>query len=249
VKDFLNGTWLGHPLHPVLTDAAIGAWSTAAMLDLLGEERGADKALGLGILCALPTAASGMADWHDQNDQPRRMGLAHAMFNGGALALFVGSWLARKRGNRDAGIGLSTAALALATCGAYLGGELVFTLGTQVNRNAWDPSVEGWKRVATAGDLVEGQLAAAELDLDGDKVSLVLLKKGREVYALNGTCAHMGGPLAEGRVVDDTCVECPWHGSRFDLRDGRVTQGPSPYAQLAFEARQRDGGIEVRPRM
>jgi nitrite reductase/ring-hydroxylating ferredoxin subunit/uncharacterized membrane protein len=249
VKDFLNGTWLGHPLHPVLTDAAIGAWVTGAVLDLLGEEGGADAALGLGIVCALPTAASGLADWHDQNDQPRRMGLAHAMFNSGALALFVGSWLARKGGNREAGIGLSTAALALATCGAYLGGELVYTLGTQINRNAWDPAVDGWRPVARAEDLVDGQLAAAELAVEGDKVALVLLRKGREIYALNGTCAHQGGPLAEGKLVDEVCVECPWHGSRFDLRDGRVTQGPSAYAQPAFEARERNGSVEVRAKM
>jgi hypothetical protein len=137
VKDFLNGTWLGHPLHPVLTDAAVGAWFTGSMLDLLGEERGADAALGLGIICALPTAASGMADWHDQSDQPRRLGLVHAMLNGGALALFVGSWLARRSGARSLGIGLSTAALSLATGGAYLGGELVYTHGTQRGPTSW----------------------------------------------------------------------------------------------------------------
>jgi nitrite reductase/ring-hydroxylating ferredoxin subunit len=248
VKDFLNGTWLGHPLHPVLTDAAIGAWFTGAVLDLIGEESGADAALNLGVICALPTAASGMADWSDQSDQPRRMGLVHAMFNGAALALFVGSSLARRARNRPLGIGLSSTALTLATAGAYLGGELVYTLGTQINRNAWDPTFDGWRVAAGADQLVEGQPTAAEVDVDGQKISLVLLKKGGQVYAINGTCSHLGGPLAEGKVVDQYCIECPWHASRFDMRDGAVKQGPAAYAQQTFEVRLRDGNVDVRPR-
>ena len=248
VKDFLNGTWLGHPLHPVLTDAAVGAWFTGAVLDLVGEEGGADAALTLGIVCAVPTAAAGMADWSDQNDQPRRMGLVHALFNSGALALFISSLFARRSGGRALGIGLSTAGLTLATAGAYLGGELVYTLGTQINRNAWDPRPEGWQVAAQLDDLVEGQPAKGEIEIDGQKMPLVLLKKGNEVYAINGTCAHMGGPLAEGKVVDDVCIECPWHGSRFDMRDGAVKQGPSAYAQQSFEVRLRAGDVDVRPR-
>ena len=247
VKDFLNGTWLGHPLHPVLTDAAVGAWFTGAVLDLIGEERGADAALNLGIVCALPTAASGVADWSDQNDQPRRMGLVHAMANGSALALFIWSSLARRAGNRALGIGLSTTATALATAGAYLGGELVYTMGTQINRNAWDPRLEGWRVAAKADELVEGQPTAAQVDVDGQKLNLVLVKKGGQVHAINGTCSHMGGPLAEGKV-DGYCIECPWHASRFDMRDGSVQQGPAAYPQESFEARVQAGNVEVRPR-
>lgn len=248
VKDFLNGTWLGHPLHPVLTDAAVGAWFTGAVLDLMGEEGGADAALNLGIVCALPTAASGMADWSDQSDQPRRMGLVHAMFNGAALTLFVGSSLARRSRNRGLGVALSTAGLTLATAGAYLGGELAYTLGTQINRNAWDPTFDGWRVAAKAEDLVDGQPTAAELDVDGRKMSLVLLKRGGRVYAINGTCSHLGGPLAEGKVVDEFCIECPWHASRFDVRDGSVQQGPAAYAQQSLEVRLQAGNVEVRPK-
>lgn len=248
VKDFLNGTWLGHPLHPVLTDAAIGAWFTGAVLDLIGEESGADAALNLGVLCALPTAASGLADWSDQSDQPRRLGLVHALFNSGALTLFVGSILARRGRNRALGVDLSTAALTVATAGAYLGGELAYTLGTQVNRNAWDPTFDGWRVAAKADQLVEGKPTAAEIDIDGRKISLVLLKQGDQIHAINGTCSHLGGPLAGGKLVDESCIECPWHASRFDLRDGSVQQGPAAYAQQSFEVRLRDGNVAVRPR-
>src|SRR5207249_5088649 len=127
VKDFLNGTWLGHPLHPALSDAPIGAWLTGALLDLVGAERGADAALTLGTLAALPTAAAGLADWHDQSGPPRRTGVVHALLNSAGLACFVGSLIARRSGNRALGVGLSTTGLALATGGAYLGGELVYT--------------------------------------------------------------------------------------------------------------------------
>jgi nitrite reductase/ring-hydroxylating ferredoxin subunit len=246
VKDALNGTWLGHPLHPILTDAAIGAWFTSSMLDLLGEESGADKSLLLGIACALPTAASGMADWHDQSDQPRRTGLVHALFNSTALVLFVGSALARRSRPRALGIGLSTTAMALATGGGYLGGELAYSLGTQVDRNAWDPKASDWQAAANVDDLVDGQLTPGEIEVDGKKLPLVLLKRGRRVLALGATCAHLGGPLAEGKLVGQQCVECPWHGSTFDLEDGHAVHGPSAYPQPAYATRQRNGKVEVR---
>jgi nitrite reductase/ring-hydroxylating ferredoxin subunit/uncharacterized membrane protein len=246
LKDFLNGTWLGHPLHPVLTDVAIGGWVTGAVLDLVGIEDGADAAFGLGVAAALPTALSGLADWLDQSDQPRRMGVVHAAFNSTALSLFVGSLLARRSGDRAKGIGLSTAGLVLATGGAFLGGELAYTLGAQINRNAWDPALKDWQVVARAADLLEGQPTAGEAEVGGNKVAIVLLKKGGRIYAMNGTCSHMGGPLAEGKVVDEYCIQCPWHGSVFDVRDGHVTHGPAAYPQATFEAREYNGMIEVR---
>jgi nitrite reductase/ring-hydroxylating ferredoxin subunit len=246
VKDFLNGVWLGHPLHVALSDAPIGGWVTGAVLDLVGAERGADAAFTFGVLAALPTAAAGLADWVDQADTPRRMGLVHATINSAALGCFVGSLLARGSGNRGLGIRLSTTGLALATVGAYLGGELVYREGTNVDRNAWNPPTEGWLVAARAADLPEGQLAQGEIEVDGQKLPLVLLKKGRSILALGGSCSHMGGPLPEGKLVDDECVQCPWHGSTFDMRDGRVVRGPSAYPQPIYEARERDGNVEVR---
>ena len=246
VKDFLNGTWLGHPLHPVLTDAAIGGWLSGAVLDLAGAQRGADAAIGLGVLTALPTAAAGLADWHDQSGAPRRVGVVHAMLNSAALGCFVGSLIARGSGNRPLGVGLSTTGLALAMGGAYLGGELVYALGTQIDRNAWEPEAKGWQSAAKAADLVDGELASGEIEVEGTKMPLVLLKRGARVMALGGRCAHMGGPLSEGKLIEGERVECPWHGSTFDFQDGSVVQGPSAYPQPCFEARQHNGNIEVR---
>jgi len=254
IKDALHGTWLGHVLHPALVALPIGSWTTAAMLDMVGEHRGADTAIGFGILSSLPTAASGLVDWSYTEGKPRRLGFAHAALNGTALGLYSLSWLARKSGHRGMGIMLSTVGLSLVGVSGYLGGELSYTLGQGVNRNAWSPEVEKlapnpseFVPVVKAEDVREGMLTAAEVSLGEEKVSLVLMRKGREVLALNATCSHVGGPLAEGKLVNEWCVECPWHQSRFDFRDGSVDQGPAAYPQPKFEARITDGMVEVRP--
>lgn len=253
LKDALHGTWLGHALHPALILAPAGSWLTAAVLDLVGDEHGARTAVGFGVLASLPAAASGLVDWGYTEGRARRVGMAHAILNSAALSCYTLSWLARSNGQRGLGVLLSTKGLLLMTASAYLGGEISYALGYGVNRNAWSPDVadlgqelDDFRPVAKFDDLREGRLTAAELDLGEEKIPLVLMLRGHEVLALNATCSHMGGPLAEGRLVDEWCVECPWHASRFDFRDGEVTQGPAAYPQPKYETRVRDGQVEAR---
>lgn len=245
-KDILNGTWLGHPLHPALVVTPLGAWTTAAVLDLIGERRAADAAIGLGVVSTLPTAAAGMAQWHDTYGESRRLGLVHAMLNTAALGLYIGSLAARWSGNRGLGIGLSTVGLGVVGWSGYLGGELSYRLGVGIDRNAWRPTADDYRIAANADKLVEGELLAGEITVKEEKVPLVLLKRGDEVFAIGAVCSHWGGPLAEGRLVDDYCVECPWHKSQFDIRDGSVVQSPATAPQPRFEARVRNGNVEVR---
>jgi nitrite reductase/ring-hydroxylating ferredoxin subunit/uncharacterized membrane protein len=246
VKYRLNGVWLGHALHPALTDLAIGAWWTGFILDIVGPRRSADAAMTVGVLAAVPTALTGAADWSDTEGEQRRGGLVHALLNSVALVCFISSLFARRAEQRVIGFGLSTIGLALTSFSAWLGGELVFRQGTNVNRNAWLPTVDEFRVVASADALEPGKLAAAELEIDGQKVPLVLLKKGRSVMALSAVCSHWGGPLAEGKLIDDDCVECPWHASQFSMNDGSVRQGPATAPQPVFEARVRSGNVEVR---
>jgi len=253
IKDLLHGTWLGHALHPALILLPAGSWTTAAILDVVGDEDGADTAIGFGILTSLPTAASGLADWTYTQGRSRRIGLVHAMLNGAALGCYSLSWLARKGGSRGLGVTLSTVGLGTLVVSAYLGGELSYALGQGVSRIAWSPDVsdesdqlDDFKPVAKLDDVREGQVTSAELEIDGSKIPLVLMKRGREVLALNGVCSHLGGPLAEGKLVEEWCVECPWHGSRFDFRDGNVVRGPAAYPQPRYEVRVRDGMVEAR---
>jgi nitrite reductase/ring-hydroxylating ferredoxin subunit/uncharacterized membrane protein len=249
VKNWLNGVWLGHPLHPALTDAAIGAWSTGALLDLLGARKGADAAMTIGVLAAIPTAWSGAADFADISEEPRRIGIVHAILNGTGLALMIGSVAARRGNRRGLGIGLSTVALSLTTVSAWLGGELVYRLGTNVSRIAFEPRVEEFKMVARETELDDGKLTARTIDLDGASVSIALLKQGHSVLAFSNTCPHWGGPLAEGKLLDgNTVVECPWHASQFNLMDGSVCQGPATAPMNRFETRVRQGNVEVRRR-
>jgi nitrite reductase/ring-hydroxylating ferredoxin subunit/uncharacterized membrane protein len=249
VKNWLNGVWLGHALHPALTDAVVGAWSTGAILDLVGATREADAAMTVGVLAAAPTALAGAADWVDAADQPRRIGLVHAALNVAGLGLMIGSLFARRANQRGLGIGLSTLALTLATFSAWLGGELVYRFGTAVTRLAFEPPVEDFVSVARADALQEGKLVAAEATVDGTKVPLALLKSGLNVLAISGTCPHWGGPLAEGKLLENnTIVQCPWHASQFRLDDGSVCQGPAAIAVNVFETRIRDGNVEVRRR-
>jgi nitrite reductase/ring-hydroxylating ferredoxin subunit/uncharacterized membrane protein len=246
LKNLLNGVWLGHPLHPAISDAPIGAWTTALGLDILGIKRGADAAVGLGILTAVPTALAGMADWRDTSGGPRRSGLLHALVNSLGLGLYVGSWFARRAGNRGLGVALSTAGWGLVFGGAYIGGDMVYRQGTGVSRNAFDPETKEWTAALPADRLVEGQLVGAEVEVDGKPLPVVFLKRGERIMALSAVCSHWGGPLAEGKLVDGDCVECPWHGSQFAMADGSVKQGPAAFPQPRFDTRVRDGQVEVR---
>lgn len=247
-KDALNGTWLGHPLHPALTDVPIGAWTCSTMLDLLDHNRGgdlgraADLLVGVGCASGLAAAASGAADWQDSYGPERRAGLAHALLNTGALGLFGGSLLLRLAGRRGSAKLPALLGYGLAATAAFLGGDLVFRTGTQVNRNAWAAGPSDWTEVAAQEEVREGELLRRAA---GDS-AVVLTRHGQTVIAVGAVCPHAGGPLEQGQVRDGR-ITCPWHGSRFELTTGRVCQGPASIALPVFETRiNQQGRVEVR---
>ena len=134
LKDLLSGTWLGHPFHPLATDAVIGAWSMAAVLDLSsGFDRAAERLIGLGVLSSLPTAAAGVSDWSDMTSGPtRRMGVVHAGGNVVALALNTASYVARKSGRRRLGRRLTAASALPLTLSGFLGAHMSYARGVGV---------------------------------------------------------------------------------------------------------------------
>ncbi|MGB3328301.1 MAG: Rieske (2Fe-2S) protein [Thermomicrobiales bacterium] len=244
LKNALYGTWLGHPLHPAVTDIPIGLWSASALLEVAGMERAADLTLKAGTLGALAAAATGLAQWHDlQEDKgPRRLGTLHATLNIGATSLYGLSWLLRDTGARPAGIATSIAGLGLAGLAASMGGDLSFRLGVGVSRVAFEVPSSRWTTVTSIDDLKDGVLTRVEPD---GGAPLVLLRQGDAVLATSATCTHVGGPLDEG-TLDGVCVTCPWHGSIFDLTDGHVVKGPASTPLHAFETRIHDGNVQVR---
>lgn len=246
LKNWLNGIWLGHPLHPALTDVTLGAWSTGAVLDLVQAHGAADAAMTVGVLSAVPTALAGAADWTDTEAEARRYGMLHALLNTAGLLCMIGSLFARRGNQRALGIGLSTLGLGCSSVSAWIGGHLVFVLGSNVSRQAFQPAVDEFQSVARVDSLAADTPTAAEIDVGGEKVPLVLVKRGSRISALAATCTHWGASLADGKLVDNDCIECPWHASRFGLSDGHVDQGPASVPVRAFEVRIRDGNVEVR---
>ena len=156
VKNALSGTWLGHQLHPMLTDVPIGSWVSASVLDFTAGpsgSRAAQRLVGFGILAAVPTAAAGASDWSESYGAEQRVGLVHALGNVGALSLQVASYLARRQGKRGAGIALSTLGTGLAAAAGYLGGTLTFDQGVGVNHTVFEDSVGEWTDVAALAGL------------------------------------------------------------------------------------------------
>ncbi len=231
VKDALNGTGLGHPLHPAITDVPVGAWTAALVLDLVGERRGAKIAVGVGLLGAVGAALSGVTDWLDTSGKPRRLGVAHAALNSTATALYASSFFARGRAER-LGMVLSTVGYAVVTLGALYGGAISLDMQIGVNHaHAADPP-ESEVDVAALSEIPDGGMRR----VDANGYPVLLVRRGTEVDAIAAVCAHQGGPLDEGTLNGDV-VTCPWHGSQFCVRDGGIIRGPSAYPQPAFRAR------------
>lgn len=245
VRNALSGSWLGHPLHPVLTDVPIGAFTMATALDVsMGDEgaAAAKRLVGLGLLASAPAAWSGASDWSTLYGATQRVGLVHGALNGAATGLQVMSWFARGRGHRGTGTMLSLGAVGLTVGAAYLGGHLSFVRGVGVSHEAFQTRKSGWTDVAGADELVEGRPKRVMVG----ETPVVIVRKGGDDHALSATCSHAGGPLDEGNVEGD-CIECPWHGSRFRLADGEVERGPASIAQPAWHVRTEGDRIQVRP--
>jgi nitrite reductase/ring-hydroxylating ferredoxin subunit/uncharacterized membrane protein len=246
IKNFLHGTWLGHPLHPVLTDLPLGAWTVTLLLDAL-EEAGpgfgpaADASLALGLAGALGSAVTGLTDWSETDARPRRVGMAHAALNASATLLFAGSLLLRLSGRRATGRRLALTGYLATLAAAYLGGDLVYHEQIGVDHSSGRELPEKFTAVLAESDLPEGKLKRVRFKA----TPLLLVKRGTQIYALAETCAHLGGPLSEGKLEGKTVV-CPWHGSRFALDTGAVVDGPSAFPQPCLQTRVRQGQIEVR---
>lgn len=138
--ELLRGTWFGHAIHPVLTDLPLGMWMSGTVLDLIGgpaDRPAARRLIGLGILTALPTAATGVAEWDGIGvRRDRRTGVVHALLNSTALACYASSWVARRRGR--AGTAAAVAGGLAAILGGYLGGHLTEVRDVSSHHPAFD---------------------------------------------------------------------------------------------------------------
>jgi nitrite reductase/ring-hydroxylating ferredoxin subunit len=247
-KDLLHGTWLGHPLHPVLVQAPVGAFISTAVLDLLpGTRRATTTLVALGTASAVPAVAAGLADWSEMTHDRRRVGLVHAAANMVAVGLYASSLVARLRGDSARGKALGFAGLSVAGLGAYLGGHIAYAQSGGANQAA--PEIiripEEWTVASSLASLPDREPAVRTV---GD-VAVLFYRNGDQVSAMIERCGHETAPLGEGKVVgegSDACIVCPWHGSTFRLADGAVVHGPAASNQPTLPCRVVDGNVEVR---
>jgi len=250
IGNLLHGTWLGHPLHPVLASLPTGAVATTVALDvasvLPGHQSGLREAsrvsLGVGILASVAAATTGVNDWQHTQEQSRRVGLVHGALNAVATGLYVLSWCDRRRGRHVRGVAASAVGYGITAASNYLGASLVYRLGIGVDQSGarWDTGE--WTPLLAEAVLVAGQPQRVE----AAGVGLVLLRDGEHVLAVGELCPHLGAPMVDG-WMDRGLLVCPWHGSRFDPVTGQVVRGPATAPLPCYQTRIRAGTIEVRP--
>ena len=255
LKTLLSGTLLGHPLHPAITDVPVAAWLIAAVFDVLWlavpdtlvwAPRGAEVLVVAGLIGALGAFVTGIADWSDTYGAERTVGLYHGLLNSSAIVLYIVSTVLRftdASAQSVAGAIVGFVGLAAVLVAAYLGGDMVFAKGTGVNHTAWEAGSEEFEAVLPVAQATENRLYR----VTAAGVPVLLVKLNDHYAAISATCSHAGGPLDEGTLTNGV-VQCPWHGSRFRLRDGKAITGPATVNQPRYDVRVHEGQIEVRRR-
>ena len=198
VKDALSGTWLGHPVHPMLTDLPIGFWTSALVLDVVGgkkSRRAAQRLIAFGILSAIPTAVTGAADWSDTDTPDKRVGLVHGLLNTAAVLTFVSSWRARHRGHHLRGIALGAVGRRHRLgCRVPRGSPRGRAGRRRRGTTAFDPEPAEWTPVCQELDVSERPLRAQALH-----ESVMVVRDDGEIVAVAATCPHRGAPWRRAR--------------------------------------------------
>jgi nitrite reductase/ring-hydroxylating ferredoxin subunit len=102
---------------------------------------------------------------------------------------------------------------------------------------------EDFAKVADTKDIQPSQMK--EVEVNGEKVCLANVEG--KYYAIGNVCTHVGGPLAQGKL-EGYEVQCPWHGSRFDIRTGRVARPPAMRSEPTYEIKIENGNISLKKR-
>ncbi|OBB06254.1 hypothetical protein A5662_10250 [Mycobacteriaceae bacterium 1482268.1] len=249
LQSLLHGTWLGHPIHPALTDVPLGAWTTALVLDGIDAitprstslGRAANIAVDVGILGGVGAATTGATDWQYTHDTARRVGLVHGVLNASALGLYVASSRFRRRGMTGRGRVTGVLGYLLAAASGHLGGDLVYHHRIGVDRSETSLEPREFVAVIASDDLPADEPRRVR----HDGVGVVLVRRGDDIYAVGEHCSHLAAPMSEGWLYRGELV-CPWHGSCFDLESGAPVNGPATAPLACYETRVNDGHIEIR---
>ncbi len=251
LRNVLNGTYVGHPVHPILTTVPIGAWTAGLVLDAVDTlaprpaafREAAQLTVGVGVVGSVASAVTGLADWQYTHDETRRAGLVHGIVNGAALGLCAASWRDRRRGRHGRARLCSGLGYGLTVASSFLGGNLVFRHQIGVDHSTDELGPHDFLAVLPVTGLDSGQPRR----VIADGVGIVLVRDGTQIHAVGERCSHLGAPMVDGWLYRGGLV-CPWHGSCFDLADGTATRGPASAPLPTYQVRQRAGQIEVRRR-
>lgn len=248
LTDIVHGKQIGHPLHPILTDITITSWTLGLLFDILGFTtrikmlgKAGDYLTGIGTMSAIPTALAGMLDYSTIKKKAAQYGATHGIMNSIAMYWYLRSLKSRLGGNKPAAIMFSVLGLLFAMPGAWLGGELVFRHKVGVN-HAPDSKLHEWTATIPIDDLSENE----PMRVEADDEPILLFRQGEEISAISAICSHAGGPLDQGKVIDNVCIQCPWHQSVFDMRTGVVVHSPATAPQPQYAVRINNGKVEVK---
>lgn len=251
----------GHPIHVMLIPFPLAFLVGAFLFDVAGFMWGRE-ALWVtggflavaGIVTAVAAAVPGAIDYFrtvPPASSAKERATRHALVNLSAVAVFaLGLWL---RGGVEAppeavSMGASALGLVLLTMGGWLGGTLVYR--NQIGVDHRYAGAGKWSEIRAAGDGRPVVARADELDvdqmklvhLDGDRIVLARTEEG--YVAFDDRCPHRGGSLAGGSMICGT-VQCPWHGSQFDVRDGSLRAGPADMGIPTYRVEERDGEVRI----
>jgi nitrite reductase/ring-hydroxylating ferredoxin subunit/uncharacterized membrane protein len=248
LRNLLSGTSLfRHPLHPALTDVPLGAWLTGVIADYMAiatnlvPRNAGTVALAVGLAVAAGAAVTGYTDFQDVYGMERRTALAHGLTMTVVFLVETASLVLRLLGAYPPAVGLATFGLGLTMFGMYIGGHVVYGYGTRVNRGAFLDGPGEFVSVGRSADFHEGEMRR----VDANGLAVLMVREQSTLRAIVNTCSHAGGPLNEG-TLEGEVVTCPWHGSRFSVRDGRVKGAPATFPQARIEVREQDGTVEIR---
>ncbi|HEV2117727.1 MAG TPA: DUF2231 domain-containing protein [Terriglobales bacterium] len=251
-----------HPIHPMLVAFPIGLWVGSFAFDVAAIAQGDPSLAAAGFYAiiggcagAVLAAVAGATDLFGvvpARSSARTRGYIHGLLNVAALVLFI--VVAAGRGGAGAmpdgfSILLSGIGLVLILISGWLGGTLVFRnqIGVDhryANAGRWrERRLEGWDQpVCNQSELADGQMVLAEVK----GLKLVVGRCPEGTFAFSDRCTHKGGPLSDGALVGCT-VQCPWHGSQFDIRTGRVVAGPARDVIETYPVEVRGGEVFVTP--
>ena len=250
-----------HPIHPMLVAFPIALWVMGFIFNLIGVARDNSALWAAGFYCviagcitAVLAAIAGTLDWWTvvpPQSSAKSRGLIHGLLNVLALALFI--YVAARQGGAAGEpdeITLAAMAIGVVVLGisGWLGGTLVYRNQIGVDHRYAGAgkfkmrSLTSWGRpVCNQSELADGQMLLACIGSE----RIVIGRCSEGLFAYSDRCTHRGGSRADGALVGCT-VQCPWHGSQFDIRNGRVVSGPAEEKINIYDTEIRHGEVYVK---